>query len=193
MLQKNNIMKENQRVKVMETEGTIAYIGDTEFGRGEWIGVVLDRERGNTNGTIRGISYFHCPENYGIFVKEHIVFPLPQEYANDTTEDSENMKNPEEEKFVEDNSTWAEDFPIVQPPEEFADDPTESIASPKFCFCCSIPDDSSIEHTSLINSVPIQTESKISETNDQSDIGKYDKNEYDKNEYTLHASVTWQG
>ena len=98
MLQKNNKMKKNQRVKVMETEGTIAYIGETEFGSGEWIGIIFDRERGNTNGTIRGISYFHCQDNYGIFAKKHIVLPLPQEYGNDTTEDLENIKNPEEKK-----------------------------------------------------------------------------------------------
>ena len=231
MIQKNNNMKENQRVKVMGTEGTIAYIGETEFGPGEWVGIILDKQRGNTNGIIKGISYFWCQENYGIFVRRHIitiiknpkvmkpmvrentawvedvpailppmifeakyeesdrnlsvVIPPPQGFANNTTEDLDISVDPDEGKFVEDlipstsSSTWTENFPIIPPPQELANDLTESLvvsnlklsipASSKFCFCCSIPDNSSsLEPTSLINSTPIKTNNDA-ESNIESD------------------------
>ena len=171
MLQKNDNMKENQRVKIIEMGehitidrrvevigldviGTIAFVGNTQFAAGQWLGLNLDIPRGNNDGSVKGISYFKCNEKHGMFVRTSQIKLL----------DEMIMDRDDEKKFVEDlilntnNSTWAEDFPIIPPPKEFADDPPESPVSPTFCFCCSIPNDS-LEHTVLIDntSTPIQT------------------------------------
>ncbi|KAI8117308.1 Dynactin subunit 1 [Lucilia cuprina] len=50
-------------------EGRIAFIGNTSFAPGKWIGVVLNEERGKNNGSVKGVNYFKCPANYGIFVR----------------------------------------------------------------------------------------------------------------------------
>jgi len=53
--------------------GTIAYIGTTVFSSGKWIGVVLDEAKGKNNGTVQGKTYFTCPDEYGIFVRQSQV------------------------------------------------------------------------------------------------------------------------
>ena len=35
-------------------KGTIAFIGDTKFAKGSWVGIILDEKRGKNNGTIQG-------------------------------------------------------------------------------------------------------------------------------------------
>ena len=40
--------------------GTIAFIGETKFAKGEWIGLILDEKKGKNNGSIQGY-YSHPP------------------------------------------------------------------------------------------------------------------------------------
>lgn len=53
--------------------GTIAYIGEPHFASGIWYGVVLDEPKGKNNGTVKGVSYFTCEANCGVFVRENQV------------------------------------------------------------------------------------------------------------------------
>ena len=50
-------------------KGTIAFIGLTKFAPGEWIGVILTEKKGKNNGSVQGIEYFSCAEDFGMFVK----------------------------------------------------------------------------------------------------------------------------
>lgn len=52
--------KVGQRVEVTgkDAKGVVAYVGNTEFAPGTWIGVALDEAKGKNNGTIQGTSYF---------------------------------------------------------------------------------------------------------------------------------------
>ncbi|XP_032402382.1 dynactin subunit 1 isoform X4 [Xiphophorus hellerii] len=50
--------------------GTVAYIGNTLFASGKWVGVILDEPKGKNDGTVQGKRYFTCQENYGIFVRQ---------------------------------------------------------------------------------------------------------------------------
>lgn len=49
--------------------GTVAYVGSTQFQPGKWIGVILDEPKGKNNGIVQGKEYFKCNENHGLFVR----------------------------------------------------------------------------------------------------------------------------
>lgn len=53
--------------------GTVAYIGNTLFASGKWVGVILDEAKGKNDGTVQGKRYFTCEENHGIFVRQSQV------------------------------------------------------------------------------------------------------------------------
>lgn len=55
--------------------GTVAYIGNTLFASGKWVGVILDEAKGKNDGTVQGKRYFTCEENHGIFVRQSQVQP----------------------------------------------------------------------------------------------------------------------
>lgn len=54
-------------------KGKVAYYGTTEFAEGIWVGVILDEPNGKNNGTVKGVKYFECTNNYGVFVKANQV------------------------------------------------------------------------------------------------------------------------
>ncbi|KAG5450353.1 CAP-GLY domain-containing linker protein 1 [Clonorchis sinensis] len=52
-----------------ERLGKIAFIGETQFAAGEWIGVILSTPNGKNDGSVGGVTYFNCQPSYGIFAK----------------------------------------------------------------------------------------------------------------------------
>jgi hypothetical protein len=67
-------IKENAHVivttnSVMNKRGYVRYIGLTKFAAGIWIGVELEEPHGKNDGALKGVRYFKCPENKGVFVK----------------------------------------------------------------------------------------------------------------------------
>ncbi|XP_067613177.1 dynactin subunit 1 [Eurosta solidaginis] len=64
--------KVGQRVQIVGRNlcGQVAYVGLTSFSAGKWIGVVLDeKDKGKNNGIVKGIAYFKCAPNCGLFVR----------------------------------------------------------------------------------------------------------------------------
>lgn len=49
--------------------GVVRFVGETSFKRGVWIGVELQRPIGKNDGEVRGVRYFKCAENHGVFVR----------------------------------------------------------------------------------------------------------------------------
>ncbi|XP_060835752.1 CAP-Gly domain-containing linker protein 1-like isoform X2 [Rhopalosiphum padi] len=49
--------------------GQIAYIGETNFGLGDWAGIVLDEPIGKNDGSVSGTRYFQCEPKKGIFAR----------------------------------------------------------------------------------------------------------------------------
>ena len=62
-------LKVGHRVKVGNSEGTVQFVGLTQFSTGKWVGVALDTATGKNNGTVQNHSYFQCPELHGVFVR----------------------------------------------------------------------------------------------------------------------------
>ncbi|KAJ8920221.1 hypothetical protein NQ315_011882 [Exocentrus adspersus] len=76
----SDFLKVGQRVLVTTkgVQGAIAFVGNTSFAPGTWIGVVLDQPKGKNNGTLQGHEYFKCEDNCGVFVRETQVVPLDE-------------------------------------------------------------------------------------------------------------------
>eukprot|EP00039_Didymoeca_costata_P031021 m.32736 g.32736 ORF g.32736 m.32736 type:complete len:493 (+) comp8445_c0_seq2:606-2084(+) len=59
------------RVIVNDTHhGVVRFKGPLQFKSGEVVGVQLDTDNGDNNGTNGGVEYFRCKPRHGIFVKE---------------------------------------------------------------------------------------------------------------------------
>lgn len=48
--------------------GTLRYCGTTDFATGVWAGVALDSADGKNDGSVKGVMYFKCKQNHGVFV-----------------------------------------------------------------------------------------------------------------------------
>ncbi|XP_027052096.1 CAP-Gly domain-containing linker protein 1-like [Pocillopora damicornis] len=65
-----SLFKLGDRVLVGNSNpGSIAFIGQTKFAKGDWAGVVLDECVGKNNGSVQGVRYFECDAGHGIFTK----------------------------------------------------------------------------------------------------------------------------
>ncbi len=67
--------------------GTLRFIGETEFSSGIWCGVELNNNSGKNNGTYKGIRYFTCDVNHGVFVplnKLEMDYGRPRSQPNST-------------------------------------------------------------------------------------------------------------
>lgn len=62
-------------VHVLGYVGVVKYVGSTELGEGEWIGIEMDQEieQGN-DGSYQGIHYFSCNKKRGVFARPTTVF-----------------------------------------------------------------------------------------------------------------------
>uniref|UniRef100_A0A7M4EQ30 CAP-Gly domain-containing protein n=1 Tax=Crocodylus porosus TaxID=8502 RepID=A0A7M4EQ30_CROPO len=49
--------------------GTLMFKGYTNFDKGYWAGVALDKPEGDHDGTYRGVKYFVCAKDCGVFVR----------------------------------------------------------------------------------------------------------------------------
>jgi dynactin complex subunit len=82
------------KMKGSETEGVVKFVGTTKFAVGVWVGIHLDKPEGKNNGSVKGVSYFQCPDKYGIFVKlQNVILVSPGEEqisdkpSSDTTQE----------------------------------------------------------------------------------------------------------
>ncbi|XP_050689682.1 CAP-Gly domain-containing linker protein 4-like isoform X2 [Eriocheir sinensis] len=57
--------------------GVLRFAGTTEFSTGLWAGVELETPTGRHNGTVKGVMYFRCAKNYGIFVPMNRLTKIP--------------------------------------------------------------------------------------------------------------------
>ncbi|CEJ00607.1 hypothetical protein RMCBS344292_14659 [Rhizopus microsporus] len=71
-----------QRVAVdsMGIVGTLKFLGEAEFKEGYWAGIQLDiLGSGKNDGSVKGVRYFSCPPQTGLFVLASKVTPLDQD------------------------------------------------------------------------------------------------------------------
>lgn len=67
------------RVHLRGYIGTVKFVGATELGQGDWIGIEMDKEiEQGHNGSYDGIQYFICGPNRGVFARSALVFHLDE-------------------------------------------------------------------------------------------------------------------
>lgn len=50
-------------------QGTVRFVGATQFAAGDWVGIELDDATGKNDGAVQGERYFDCEPGYGMFVR----------------------------------------------------------------------------------------------------------------------------
>ncbi|KAH0809603.1 hypothetical protein GEV33_013187 [Tenebrio molitor] len=55
-----------KKVRVVEKEGTLRYVGNVHFSSGVWCGVELSNSLGKNDGVVHGVRYFACPQSCGL-------------------------------------------------------------------------------------------------------------------------------
>ncbi|XP_071054782.1 kinesin-like protein KIF13A isoform X3 [Onthophagus taurus] len=63
------VVGESILIRPYNSSGVVAYIGETEFANGTWVGVELDAPKGKNDGTVQGVKYFTCKPKHGMFVR----------------------------------------------------------------------------------------------------------------------------
>ncbi|KAG1799591.1 CAP Gly-rich domain-containing protein [Suillus variegatus] len=53
----------------LNKRGAVRFFGQTEFAAGLWVGVEYDEPMGKNDGSLKGVQYFTCRPNYGVFVR----------------------------------------------------------------------------------------------------------------------------
>ena len=53
--------------------GTLEFCGTVEFAGGTWAGVELDEPEGKNDGTVNGVTYFHCKPSFGVMIQTNKI------------------------------------------------------------------------------------------------------------------------
>jgi len=86
-------LKVNDRVVVAGNKlGTLRFCGTTEFAMGMWAGVELDSAEGKNDGTVKGMRYFRCEPEHGIFVPSNKVAKAGRGYKSISTQKKQVIK-----------------------------------------------------------------------------------------------------
>ena len=78
--------------------GVVRYIGQVHFSSGTFLGIELDEANGTNNGTLKGRTYFECPEEHGIFAPPSKVSLLEDDWQSSGDSGSEYRGSPFEEQ-----------------------------------------------------------------------------------------------
>uniref|UniRef100_A0A8D0D5Y4 Kinesin family member 13B n=1 Tax=Sander lucioperca TaxID=283035 RepID=A0A8D0D5Y4_SANLU len=89
-------LKEGEFVTVGNNKnGTVRYVGPTDFAEGTWVGVELEVPAGKNDGSVCGKHYFHCNPGYGVLIRPDRVSRSvpPRRHGRDARKSSEERGN----------------------------------------------------------------------------------------------------
>jgi len=76
-------------VNVVSYRGRVAFLGETEFAAGTWVGVILEEPCGKNDGSVQGVRYFKCKPLHGMFVREGVAKPIGRKNRADGESESD--------------------------------------------------------------------------------------------------------
>ncbi|KAH3664321.1 hypothetical protein WICMUC_005849 [Wickerhamomyces mucosus] len=79
-------------VKFKGHDAIVRFIGETQFAPGDWVGLELNIPMGKNNGSINGIQYFQCLDNYGIFTRINTLDENLIDEGNNINTNEERLK-----------------------------------------------------------------------------------------------------
>ncbi|KAG5420688.1 NIP100 [Candida metapsilosis] len=103
-------------VKVKGVPGIIRFIGNTEFAPGVWFGVELEKAIGKNDGSVKGVRYFKCQNNnglYGVFVKEERLEDVHKGVENLDHSNIDNLQRQLKAALIE-NAQCKKELDILQ-------------------------------------------------------------------------------
>ena len=77
-----------------QKEGVIGFIGETQFAKGIWTGVILDVPEGKNDGTVSGVRYFECEPNCGLFTRPHKLKIISKACLTSSSPHQESVQTP---------------------------------------------------------------------------------------------------
>uniref|UniRef100_A0A6B0VBT3 Putative cytoskeleton-associated protein n=1 Tax=Ixodes ricinus TaxID=34613 RepID=A0A6B0VBT3_IXORI len=83
---KNHELSIGDTVLVGQRKGVVRFMGETQFAPGCWCGIELVKPDGKNNGSVKGVSYFTCPPNHGVFALPSKVKWLPSGAEEETSD-----------------------------------------------------------------------------------------------------------
>ncbi|EEC11755.1 hypothetical protein IscW_ISCW009780 [Ixodes scapularis] len=83
---KNHELSIGDTVLVGQRKGVVRFMGETQFAPGCWCGIELFKPDGKNNGSVKGVSYFTCPPNHGVFALPSKVKWLPSGAEEETSD-----------------------------------------------------------------------------------------------------------
>jgi len=66
-----DVVSLGKKVVGKEVTGIVRFAGETQFAAGIWVGLELEGEDGKNDGSVKGVRYFTCRPNHGIFVRQN--------------------------------------------------------------------------------------------------------------------------
>jgi len=103
----------SSKVNAFGWNGTIKFIGNTQFADGEWIGLELTSTDGRNDGTVNGFRYFFARKNHGIFVRRsNVKLGYIQLQSQNSSPSLTNIKSSRNRTFssATDDHTYAADL-----------------------------------------------------------------------------------
>lgn len=79
--------------------GTVRYAGQTQFAKGNWFGVALDKPEGKHNGMVKGKRYFDCPPQHGVFVRMNKIAKVKSAKKGARTETGVYVMTPDKNRI----------------------------------------------------------------------------------------------
>lgn len=72
-------MKVGQLVELNDgRKAVVRYAGQLHFTTGDWIGVEFDDATGKNDGSAKGVRYFQCDADHGMFLKPTMILRVIQ-------------------------------------------------------------------------------------------------------------------
>lgn len=137
-------LKVGSRVEVPEKgRGTVRFVGAVKFSsKDNWVGIELDVPNGNHDGAVKGVRYFKCTMNHGLFVTKDKVMLLKKVAAKPAAVGSLPVKSPASSKAPSPAPSApssprgepAASSPAPTPVSSTPPSPTSTAASPSLTF-----------------------------------------------------------